>query len=231
MTWGDIEDLFVKGAGATQDAHDEKYQHLNDAHRKLCAHLELPELYVPDASVQCVDQQDYIDVDDALYHVYSIVDTSTGRKLDPEPGGFRGRDRYIEDGETRPPLGSLQFYVRQGSRIWLRDTPQNDAAGNPPTLKIAFRFHPEWVDSDSEDEHPIPPNQYDMLLVRWALASYFSIHPPKGPDGALDYNRSSKMMEAIQADLETPKNATTEENYDRRQFQRQMGYSFNVGNR
>ncbi len=233
MTWKQIERLFIKVTGATQDAHDEKWDHLNYAHRELCAHLELPELHVPDAEVTTVHQQDYIDVDDDVYNVDWIVDQSTGRKLNPEPGGMRGRARFIESGETRPPLGSHAFWVRKGSRIWLRDTPQQGAAGagSEPKLLISFRFHPPVVGKDNWSEHPITPNQYDMALLKWAAANFFELHPPKNQEGAIDYQRGDKMMKSVATDLEAPKSPMAEENLDRREFYRQPGYSFNIQGR
>lgn len=226
MTVGEINELFLKTCGNSQDAAIEAWLHLNFAHRKICAMLELPELHVPDATVLTVANQDYVDSDADLYSIDWIVDSSTGRKMDPEPGGMRGRARYIETGEVRPPTGALQFYQRKGNRIYLRDVPSSAVK-----LLISYRFHPPQLDDDERSNHLVTPHQYDMATVKMAASNFFELHPPILPDQSLDSLRARNLKESAMSDLGEQRSPDGEENLDRRQWTRQQGYQFSVWGR
>lgn len=226
MQWGDIHDLFLKTCGNSQDAPQEAWQHLNFMHRQLCASLELPELHIPDATEPTVKDQDYIDMDVDVYSIDWIVDKSTGRKIDPEPSGMRGRARYIETGQVRPPTGAIQFYQRSGNKIFLRDTPSAIV-----TLLISFRMHPPQIADADRSKYPITPHQFDMALLKGAAANFFELHPPINPDGSMDYGRAAMLKGAVVDDIAAHKNPTGEENLDRRQWTRQQGYEFSVWGR
>jgi hypothetical protein len=227
LTWFQVRDMYERACDSSELAIHETWLHINYAYRRVCAVLELPELHVPDATVDTVANQDYINMDSDVYSIDWIQDQETARKLDPEPNGMRGRVRFFESGEARPALGVPQFYVRKGNKIYLRDTP--DAIR---TLNIGFRFHPAEVDSSDETKHPITPPQYDMAMVKIAAGNYFELHPPTNAlDGTLDFTRGQQLKQSGITDLSEPKSPAAEENLDRRQYLRQEGYSFNIGGR
>lgn len=224
MNWGEILEMYRRTCGQAEYAVDEQYQHLNYAYKRACSMLDLPELYVPQAEVQTVALQDWIDVDCDVYSIEWIQDRNTGTKLKPEQNGMRGRARYIEAGESRPPLGIPIWYVRKGSRIWLRDTPE-DAR----TLMLSFRFNPADVDDTVLTEHPITPPQYDHAIIKLAAANYFELHPPENSvDGGLDMQKAQVLKSGALADLTEPTPPSKEENLDKQTVMRQLGYSFNV---
>lgn len=230
MTIEEILHLFLKGAGNTPEAGIEKWIHLNESQRLLCGLLDLPQLHAR-TTLSTVANQDYVTIDDtAVYNVDWVVQRSTGRKLDPEPGGQRGRSRFFEVGQNRPPINAnLTYWASMGvagggTRVYLRDTP--DAIY---TLDISYRQHPPtWSDATSKSGSPILPLQYHMALVRGAIGSYLQLHPPPLPEGGVDYSRGASMMEAVQAEITTPRNVVAEEQKDRRDYLQQAGYSFNI---
>lgn len=227
MIWGEIAEMFMSGAGNSADAAQEKWQHLNNAHRTLCATLDLPELHVPDAQVSAVQNQDWIDSPADIRSIDWIVHVETGRKLDPEPGGMRGRARFIEDGEVRPPLGQPSFYVAKGNKLFFRDTPSDATT----TLLVSFWAHPDNVGDANLDEYPLVTAPYDMTLLKLALGNFFDIHPPVAPDGTVDYARAQVLLDKASGELAGIRSRTTDENLDRRQFQQQPGYNFSLWGR
>lgn len=226
MKWSEIRNLYLRACKGSEDAVHESYQHLTYSYRKLCALMELPELHVPDAEVTANSTEDFVEIDPDVYAIDYVIHVKDGHRLDPEPGGMRGRSRYFESGETRPPLGIPNFYQRRGHRIYLRDTPRENTL-----LKISFRLHPPPVTADVLDEHPITPQEYDMALATYAAGSYFVLHPPENSDGMVDYQRGANLQSAAFSDVTGNRKATAEENMDRRQWTVQSGYSFNLGGR
>jgi hypothetical protein len=226
LTWAEIIDLYHNGCGNAQFAFKERFTHVTEAYRGASSLLELPELYMPNATIATVANQDWVEVDPDVYSLVSASLKDTGLKLTPEPGGFRGRQRYYESDQVRPPVsGSVSFYVRKGNRVYLRDTP--DAI---MTLIFAFRMHPPPVTSSTDlTEHPITPQQYDMALVRWAMGSYYSIHPPQVGENAFDLQKGPSLVKAAQEMLIERRNPAAEEKLDTQHYMRQQGYDFGIG--
>lgn len=226
MKVSEILNLYLKATGGAADAHDERWQHLNHAHEVISHALELPELYVPNAEVTTTAARDWIEMDCAVYSIQSVQDKATGSKLNPEPGGFGMRARYLEAGTTRPPFGLPGFYIRNGNRIYLRDTPEEVR-----TLLISFRAQPpEWGD-DSYDDHPVTPSQYDMDLIKLATASYYELHPSPLPDGGMDYQRAQILKSQVMQSLSGRQPAADEDRDRRNQWTTQRGYDFGVWGR
>ncbi len=225
MNWEQVRDLYLSACGGVELAVNERWLHINSAYRNLCGSLELPELHQSNAVVTTVAGQDWVDMDCDVFALDWIVNKATARKLDPEPSGHRGRSRFFEAGQSRPPEGSVNFYVRKGNRIWLRDTP--NAALD---LVVSFRFHPDEVTDADLAEHPVTPAQYDIPLVQLAVGSYFQFHPPPpaGPGEMPDIGRGDRFIAQAQAQIASLKHPVAEEQKDRRDYLRQAGYSFNV---
>ena len=227
MEWKQIKRVFLQSVGETQDAHDELWEHLNFGYRWLFGTVDMPEHHIPDATVNTVANQDWIDVDDDLYAIDWITNTVDGRKLDPEWDGMRGRARYIDSGQVIPPTGSPKFYTRQGTKIFLRDTP--DAIIR---LLISFRFFPEWVDATSDlTQHPLSPAQYDMAIVFRAVANYFKLHVPVLGDGQRDYVRAAEAKNAAVEIISEVEDPRAEEHLDRRSYVQQAGYDMGLRGR
>lgn len=231
MTVGEVLDHYLSIIGEEGQASREKYTHLNNGYRLICNRIDLPELHVPNAEVSTVAAQDYVEHDCGAYSIDWIVDKSTSQKLYPEPDGMRGRALFYEDTTGMPPQGNLFRYVRQGNRIYLRDTPKDVR-----TLIIAFRTQPPTLDSSSLSGHLLTPEQYDMAVVYAAAASYLKSHPPMipGADGVSfvpDRQAWREMDELMKIELGEQKDPMAEENRDRRQTITLRGYSFSVGGR
>lgn len=231
LQWGDILDLYTNGCldmGASPElVNKEKYTHATESIRRICAILELPELYMPDATFDTVANQDWVLIDPDVYSIHSIQQQSTGLKLRPEPGGFRGRMRYYEAGQQRPPLSNAcAFYVRKGTKLYLRDTPNAIL-----TFSASFRFHPPPVTSADLAEHPVTPQQYDMAIVKGAMGSYFDLHPPKfdgNPDPSYGRNLIEQSKQVILGDT---KNPTAEEVLDTEHYTSLAGYDMGLSGR
>lgn len=226
MTWEQIASIFLSAAGNSEDAAREKWLHLNHAHRRIASSLDLPELHVPDATVATTANQDWVSAPAEIRSIDWITDVATGRKLDPEQGGMRGRSRYLEAGQTRPPTGTASYYVPKGNRIYLRDTPDS-----VDTLLVSFWAHPDNVGDADLDDYPVTTQEYDMSLVKLALGNFFDLHPPIGPDGSVDYARAQALTDKGSSELDGIRTRATDENLDRRQYQRQSGYDFSIWGR
>lgn len=223
MTWEELINLYMKACGQTEDCATERFAHLNFAYRHLCGVLELPELHLSNATVTTVDGQDWVEMDCDVFSIDWIVNKSTGRKLDPEPAGSRGRAEFFEVGEDKPSEGPINFWVRRGNRLYLRNTPDDEI-----DLTVSFRFHPPTITVADLAEHPITPAQYDWALVRMAASNYFSIHIPMSNEGLPDYGRSERFMQQAIEQINQLKHPVAEEQKDRRDYIRQAGYDFGV---
>jgi len=224
LPWSDIFDLYISGCGGTNAAVGEKYVHVTEGYRGVCGTLDVPELYIPKATEGTVAGQDYIDMDPDVYSMHTVVNEDTGYKLQPEPGGFRGRSRYIQASTGMPPESdNPNYYVRKGNKLHLRDTPNRVV-----TLLMSFKIHPPSLTrSTTITEHPITPPQYDMAIVRWAIGNYFLVHPPFA-DGGLDVNHGQGLINSAREMLVTPRDPVADETMDNNNFTRQLGYDFGI---
>lgn len=223
LDWANITDLYMSGCGGSQACADERFLHLTEGYRGVCGSLDIPELYITGATEPTKAGQDYIEMDPDVYSMHSVVLQDTGQKLDPEPAGFRGRTRFYEAGQSRPPVSAgINFYVRKGNRLWLRDTP-----ADVYTLILDFKLHPPAITSSTDlTEHPITPPQYDMAIVRWAMGNYFLVHPGDNPKHGDDLIAGAQ--QALHAAVEDP---VMNDVKDGRGFISQRGYDFGIGGR
>lgn len=233
-TWAEKIDFYKSGCGGATDAEGEKYHHATEALRRLCAFLDIPELYRR-FTVPTVTNQDYVELstftwDDSGSHgVYSIKwmeNEEGGFRLRKESGGTAGRARYFEASETRPPTGPIEgvtFYVREGTKVWLRNTP-NEVAN----LLGAAQVHPAAITSSDLSANSITPQQYDMTLVRLMIGNYFTIHPPFNSQiNDFDYARGQGMIDQAIAEIVNAKeDPKAKENLDTSTYLRIRGYSF-----
>jgi hypothetical protein len=226
MNVGDILRRYLTATSGFADAHDERWDHLNHAHQVVAHTLELPELYVPNAEVTTTASQDWIAMDCEVYSILGIVDKTTADKLNPEPGGFAIRQRYYETGQARPALGVPHFYILQGNRIYLRDTPEDARV-----LLVSFRAQPPTWTDDSVDDHPVTPSQYDMPIIKLATASFYELHPPTLPDGSGDYQRASMLRQQAMGSVGEQQPAMDNDRDRSNQWTMMRGYEVNVSGR
>lgn len=187
-TFGQIGKLFTERVGEGASSQREKWIHLTEGYRRVASQLDIPELTQPDARATIpVDPSDatkyldYVEVDCDLYAIRSIFNVTAGHIMHLEEGDARGRDRYLNT-DAMPPEGEVVRAVRVGNRIYVRDRPSEET-----TLKIVFKVQVPDLDSSYEDKHPLVPAQYHMSIFHEAVASYFSVHPPKNEGGFDSY--------------------------------------------
>lgn len=191
--------------------------------RDLCAQIDVPELFQPDARQSTTANQDYIDIDCDVYYISSIVDLSTGQRLDEEPEGNMGRSKFLGT-NGKPPTGSLRYWMRQGKRIYLRDTP-----GSVVELRLQYKVHPPEITNADWGKYPMTPNQYDEAVLWLALSKFYSLHPPKLPDGQNDYGRSDSLLQKAMLKIQSNEDIKAKEGKARNAYAQQPGYSFNLG--
>src|SRR5262245_17478794 len=224
MIWSVIRGLFLDGLGDHPEAGRDSFYYLSMAMRDICSRLDLPELYQPDARVDTVAGQDYIELDCDLDSVLTVVDLSTQRKLYPEPEGWRSREQFLDE-TGKPPEGDPRFWVRQGKRIWFRDTPDSVRE-----IKLAYRFYPGTITENEMHIHPITPPQYDESIYLLAQSKWFANHPG-ARDGQPHSQLALGLEELAMRRLEQPKSSIVEEGRDRKNWVRAPGYSFDVRGR
>jgi hypothetical protein len=223
MTVKQLRDLYIRGAGSTEDAKREQWLHLNNSYREICAIMDFRDLKFIGLEVDTVAEQDWVGIDAAFRSIEQIVNMEDGLKLIKEPGGMKGRKRYLENSENRPPLGSPSFWEAEADRIWLRDTPRDIIS-----LSIDGKMYPPELDDDTDQcSHLIIPADYDMAFVYLALAGYFAIHPPV-VKGSADLKRSRDLKTEAMGILQGHRDQNMEENRDQIHYTRQLGYGFNV---
>lgn len=228
LPWSDIFDLYMSGCGNTDAAVSERFVHITEGYRGVWGNVDdLPEKYITEATEDTIASQDYIEMDPDVYSMHTVVNEDTGYKLQPEPGGFRGRSRYIEAGTGMPPESdNPNYYVRKGNKLYLRDTPNQIV-----TLAMSFKAHAPAITSSTDiTEHPITPNQYDMAIVRWAMGNYYLVHPPRTDQG-LDMTHGQNLIDSARGMLLTPRSPVADETMDNNNYTRQLGYDFGIGGR
>lgn len=186
MDWSEALDLYKEATGNDPRAEQEWRTHLTEGYRRIASALDIPELRQPEASFVIEETApasgvwlDYFDLSGEcdIYAIESLHNSTDGVMMIPETGGMSGRSRYLEptgDDSTRPtpPAGTPQWWVREGSRIYVRDRPSR-------STRIEIRFHiqvAQLTDSDL-DNHPLTPAQYDRAIVLAAAESFYEMHP------------------------------------------------------
>lgn len=228
MTYRDILDLMLSGCGAGGSpdlrAAELKYRLISEAERRLYSHLDIPEVFDRTA-VSVTPDVDWIPTPPGVYSVQWIENKTGGHRLKIEPQGSLGRSQFFEAGTTRPPSGAIEsvnFYWREGARIWLRDTPNE--AGD---LEIEFRVLPEKVTAPRLDEDPRLPEQYHVPMARIGQGVYYSLHPPLDPTTSTPLvSYGDSVVNAVLSEIAgTMKPPRAEENLAQRKYLYQPGYT------
>jgi len=225
FTWSQIRDYYLGIAGRTTEAVAESFDHMTAAYRRLCALVDVEELYQDDAQVTVPDGADFVEMDADVFALYFVVNLTQGHKCDPEEGGMRGRSRYLES-SGKPPAGRITHYARAGGRLYLRDS-----AEGAQTLKLQYKLNPPDLSAAMLNNHPLTPAHLDWCLIWFAAANYYAAHPEQeraGADGGAQGVTATMLEGKALSLVSEPKPAKAHESLDRREWVRQRGYSFNV---
>lgn len=224
LQWSEIGDYYVYACGNATAAIDEKYAHLNAALQWLCDQVDVHEL-LANTTRDCTVGRDYVELPPEAYSIYSVTDQTQKYRLDPEPGGMRGRTRYLVD-NGQPVSGSPRYYALLGTKLYLRDMP--NAAD---TLLIYYKKQPTKISEGDLSLYPIVPDQYHWPLVWYAAANYYSLHPEGSPDAPGTSPRGANLMQQAMAGIGMPPTQKQQQDTDRREWTRLAGYSVNVSGR
>lgn len=184
-TWGEIREDFLGMCRGASAAAQEAWAHLTQGYREIFSKAEVPEAFEPEDSEDVgieaagppVIYNDFILCDRAtIYYLASIYNLTDQTELEPEPSGYAGRTRFLEtpEGGTRgkPPVGTVQYWVRAGSKIYLRPTPQ-DAT----TLMLHYRRQAPILTAADAALKPVTPVHLDLAIALAAGANYYRLHP------------------------------------------------------
>lgn len=223
MTWAALRKLYLQATGDNVSAQEEAWTHLTEGYRVVSLNqaVDVPELAAIDESVTVAIGADYIEmstVDFSAFAILSVFNKTDGFQVLPEPGGMVGRMRYL-DTTGKPPSGTVSFYQRDGTKLYVRDIPSATT-----TLMVRVRRQIAALTEADVNGSPLTPAQFDYPILYQAVAGYFSIHPATDggdPAVALDVKyrdlANQKILEAH--------NPRVEEDRPHRGTMRLRGYS------
>lgn len=230
MTWDQIRERFLLGTRNNTEASRSWSIYLTSAIREIATIVDIPELFQPFATTPTVANQDWVACDPDVLAIETVVDLSTGRKLDQEPDGYRGRSQYLDITTGKPSVSDPAYWVRRGNRIYLRGTPSDVRS-----LRFSWYLQPPEVTAAMLSNHPITPAQYDDVLVLLALSGFTLEHPPdlerngeRIPDTGASQRFRGRALERLQSMMKV---STAKEALDKNRVAYQPGYSFNVTGR
>ncbi|HBY61917.1 MAG TPA: hypothetical protein DEH78_19020 [Solibacterales bacterium] len=224
MTWKEIRNIYLVSAGNSTQAIEQSWYHLSNAYRRVCAELDVPEVYGPELQFTTVSGQDWVATPDSgtfdsLYSIYSGFNKTRGFPLELEPEGFRGRNR-LRTTTGMPPSGDVTHYVRMQDKIWLRNTPNG-----AHVLLFQTRFQPaDLSDSDLAGE-PRLPVQYHQAIIAEAAANYYRTMPEDVEGVASpDLLHSAQFERTARGLMITQAAPSQEDHHNRRYSLRVAGY-------
>ena len=226
LTWAQMRKYALEAMGGSDPARDEVWDHLNEGYRYVATHpnVRVPELSAIDESVVVTAGNDYVEVssiDVPLFAIQSVFNVTDGFMIYPDPGGMLGRERLLTT-TGKPPVGSITFYTRDGSRLYVRDTPSTNT-----TLRVrVLRQVPTLSDSDLNST-ALTPAQYDWAIVNAAAANFYRIHPlySSAPDGSQGESLADRYAAQANLTLQTPGPPEQEQDRVRREPLMIRGYT------
>lgn len=233
MTWTNLAMIYREACENAVEASVQQWVHLTHGQRQLQRRLDLPEMFQDEAFVsvaqdpQCPGEYlDYIENDEDVHHIDSIVNGRVGEKIDPEPDGMPGRDRYLTDthptGRLRPPEGEVRWYVRQGNRIWLRNRPTEETP-----LVIRYFRQAKQLSAADVNLHPVSPPQYDTCIAFFAAHQFFATNPAANTQhGASGQSKADYFLGLAENELQRGLSPKAEEQKAQRSTSRVAGFSF-----
>ncbi len=230
MTWAQIRQHYIQGVGDAHAGAAEAYTHLSAAYRRVASdpRLDVPELAAIDDPVTVSAGADYVEMSvltTPAYAVLNVANKTDGRPINPEPGGMIGRARYLEPGTGKPHSGSVTHYQRDGSRLYVRNTPSEDTV-----LIVRLRRQVPDISAADLNSNPLTPAQYEWAIVWYAIGNYLSVHPQPNEHG--DPGNADQRYFAM-ADAEIGRQTSPRKEEDRARLEplRVRGYSFRARSR
>lgn len=200
LTWAEIRKAFLDITGRTGDAEAQAYVFLTEGYRRLLRQVKDPEAFTAeDTATVAADSEDATEFLDyilmssinanGLIHIDSALNLTDGIRMEIEPGGMPGRDRYLgklRTGFTRskPGFGPPRYFVSYGDRVYLRPTPSVST-----TILFRYRTSPAPLTSSDLNSSPATPDRYDWAIVYLAAEAYFQAHPEQASE-----QRSAQMF-------------------------------------
>lgn len=223
MTWAQIRLAFLQAVGDSEAARDpnELYIHLSEGYREVASRVDVPELSAVDEAVVVKSGSDFVDVGNVDFDIYALLDVYNVTGNYPmyiEPAGMTGRNRFLSS-NGQPPSGSVTHWQRDGSRVWVRNTPSADT-----TLRLRVRQQTPTITSAMLNDRPITPPQYDMAVVFAAVENFYNLHPKIESDGNQQVILSQKYQAAKEAKLAAPRDVRVEEDRAHAETMRLRGY-------
>jgi hypothetical protein len=225
MTWAQIRKRYISACGDTAAAREEAWDHLTEGGRAVAndpALAELPELMGIDESVVITADTDNAlisAIDLNVFAIQNVLNKTEGFPVNPEPGGMIGRQRYLGT-DGLPPSGSVTHYVRDGVRLYVRQTPTVNT-----TLMVRVRRAVVTLTDSDLNLSPITPSQYDEAIILSAAANYYLAHPKENNLGEGQL-MSKKYADAAALKMAVPKIAPAVEDKARiHETMRLRGYS------
>jgi hypothetical protein len=215
--------LFLSAVGDSEAARADTYPCLSEGYRDMTSRpeIEVPELNAFPADLTATAGNDFLEVSTFDLEAYAILDgfnVTQGYEIFPEPGGMTGRNRFL-DTTGKPVVGDITNYQRDGTRIYLRNTPRVDSA-----LRFRVRQQVPDVTETMLNESPILPVQYHMKIVLSAAETFFNLHPRKEGDGSAALIFAKQFQSAKLEGLAQVKASPTAEDKGRRESMRLSGY-------
>lgn len=172
MNWAQIRQLYLSSCNSVEASGVEWEIHLNEGYRRVCSRVDMRELETTDESVNSTDGQDFVALPSNVFSVIQVDNITTGRALQIEPAGMRGRSQYLDVNSGKPPEAEPMYWEPSAQRLYLRPTP--DSAYQ---LRIRYKVAPETVDQARLDESPQLPEHLHVAIAYAAAVSCYAAHP------------------------------------------------------
>lgn len=221
LTWAQIRQLYLQAVGDSEVGREEQYLHLSEGYREVASRVEVSELSAVDEAVIVRSGDDFVDIANVDFEIYALLDVYNVTGNYPmyiEPSGMTGRNRFLSNG-GKPPSGSVTHWQRDGSRIWVRNTPSADT-----TLRLRVRQQTPTISAAMLNDRPITPPQYDMAVVFAAVENFYNLHPKTETSGDQQVVLSQKYQASKEAKLAAPKDVRVEEDRAHAETMRLRGY-------
>jgi hypothetical protein len=238
LTWAEIRKAFLDAAGRTGDAEAQAYVFLTEGYRRLLRQVDTPEAFTAeDTAAVGADAEDatefldYIPMSSissvGIIHIDSALNLTDGIRMEIEPAGMPGRDRYLgklRTGFTRskPGFGPPRFFVSYADRVYLRPCPSSAT-----TILFRYRTAPAPLTSADLNSGPATPDRFDWAIVYLALEAYLQAHPEQ----ASEQRTPEKYKAAAESLIHEPVQRPAEEEKTAYQRIRLAGYQFSPRSR
>lgn len=222
MTWDQIREHYINSIGHATAGIQQWVDHANEASRVLTVISDVAELFVPSATITVTAGDDYFELPAAVFHLVTLYNTLTKERMEPEPDGFRGRMIHIDGSTQKPYVGSIHWYVRHGTRVYLRDIEDEDA-----TILYSYKTYPTEITSATDlSGSPVFPEHLHWPLIYLMAANFYGTNPDADGGNLMRAEQFKAMVSGRLTEQQEPKR---EERKDERNTISQRGYDFGGG--